>query len=209
MNENKNCRIITKIALTGGPCAGKTVALKRIKQYFEALGYSVVNVAETATELISAGITPWDMESTDVYQEHQIHLQLQKEKIICDAAKKLKGTSHVLVVCDRGVIDNKAYMSDGAYTAVLCSMGLDENTLRCSYDAVFHLVTAAKGAKASYTLEGNECRTETPRQAADLDDKIVEVWKAHPHYRVIDNSTGFDQKIERLIAEISDFLQEK
>jgi len=200
---------LTKIVLTGGPCAGKTTALVCIRRHFEALGYAVVFVAETATELISSGIAPWSMQSADVYQEYQIHLQLEKEKIICEAAKRLKNNKKVLVVCDRGVIDNKAYMSDGAYKTVLDSMGLDEHTLKNGYDAVFHLVTAAKGACSDYTLDGNNCRTETPLQAAQLDDRIVEVWADHPHYRVIDNSTGFEQKIQRLIAEISDFLGEK
>ena len=50
---------ITKIAVTGGPCAGKTTALSRIQRDFSHLGYTVLIVPETATLLISGGVAPW------------------------------------------------------------------------------------------------------------------------------------------------------
>ena len=45
---------MTKIALTGGPCAGKTTALAEIKDDLTMLNYKVLLVPEAAT-LISAG----------------------------------------------------------------------------------------------------------------------------------------------------------
>ena len=56
--ENKNVKI-TKIVLTGGPCAGKTTALSWINNYFTNRGYTVLFVPETATELITNGVAPW------------------------------------------------------------------------------------------------------------------------------------------------------
>ena len=44
---------ITKIVITGGPCAGKTTALSWIQSNFTKLGYTVLFVPETATELIT------------------------------------------------------------------------------------------------------------------------------------------------------------
>ena len=46
---------ITKIVITGGPSAGKTTGLGRIRSAFGKLGYTVLFVPETATELISGG----------------------------------------------------------------------------------------------------------------------------------------------------------
>ena len=43
---NKN---ITRIALTGGPCAGKTTALAQIIEHFSDLGYLVYALPETPT----------------------------------------------------------------------------------------------------------------------------------------------------------------
>ena len=54
----------------------------------------------------------------------------------------------------------------------------------------------------------SEVRTETPEQAAALDDKLIAAWTGHPHLRVVDNSTGFDEKLHRVVAEIASFLGE-
>ena len=91
---------------------------------------------------------------------------------------------------------------------MLSCMGTNEVLLRDSYDAVFHLVTAAKGAESFYTTSNNTARTETVEQAAALDDKLIAAWTGHPHLRVIDNSTDFEIKMKKLIAEIAHFLGE-
>ena len=114
----------------------------------------------------------------------------------------------VLIVCDRGALDNKAYMDGLEFAQVLEFFGTNEIELRDNYDAVFHLVTAAKGAEEFYTTANNAARTETADEAAALDDKLIAAWTGHPHLRVIDNSSNFEDKMKRLIAEISSFLGE-
>jgi len=114
----------------------------------------------------------------------------------------------VLIVCDRGTLDNKAYMNDEEFNRVLEKMGSNEIELRDRYDAVFHLVSAAKGAEQFYTTENNAARTETVEQAAALDDRVIAAWTGHPHLRIIDNATEFENKLRRLIKEISTFLGE-
>jgi thymidylate kinase len=56
---------ITKIVITGGPCAGKSTALSKIEKHFTGLGYRVIFVNEAATELILNGIVPWVGKGTD------------------------------------------------------------------------------------------------------------------------------------------------
>ena len=56
--EDRDMRI-RKIVLTGGPSAGKTTGLSWIRNAFSKLGYTVLFVPETATELISGGVAPW------------------------------------------------------------------------------------------------------------------------------------------------------
>ncbi|MBQ7546723.1 MAG: AAA family ATPase [Clostridia bacterium] len=198
---------ITKIVITGGPCAGKSTALSWIQDVFSQMGYAVLFVPETATELITAGIAPWTCGSTEVYQLCQTRLQIEKEKVFVQAAQTMRADK-VLIVCDRGTIDSKAYMTESEFARTLEALGTNEIELRDHYDAVFHLVTAAKGAQEYYTTANNAARTETAQEAAVLDDKLIAAWTGHPHLRVIDNSTSFELKMKRLIAEISSFLGE-
>ena len=198
---------ITKIVITGGPCAGKTTAMSKINEYFTQIGYAVMFVPETSTELISNGVAPWKCNSGADYQDVLIDIQLSKEKAFEKAARASKANK-VLIVCDRGVLDGKAYVSANEFNEILKSKSLKEAEVLNSYDAVFHLVTAADGAEEFYTLANNTARTETPQQAIELDRKTMSAWTGHPHLRIIDNSSDFDTKMKNLIAEISAFLGE-
>ena len=194
---------VEKIVITGGPCAGKSTAMSKIQKELSLLGYKVIFIAESATELITGGITPWEYED---FQTILMKYQLDKEKVYEEAAKR--SGKKTLIVCDRGALDNRAYMNDEQFNKVLKEIGTTEVELRDSYGAVFHLNTVAKGAVEYYTLDNNAARTETPEQAIELDDKIINAWTGHPHFRVIDNSTDFSTKIKRLIKEITSYLGE-
>ncbi len=198
---------ITKIVITGGPCGGKSTALSKIQQEFEQMGYTVLFVPETATELITGGVAPWTCGTNCDYQKCQLKLQLEKEKLF-ELAASTMNKEKILIVCDRGALDNKAYMSNDDFNETLKYINSNEVELRDNYDAVFHLVTAAKGAEEAYTLSNNSARTETIEQVRELDNKIISAWTGHPHLRVIDNSTDFENKIKRLLAEIASFLGE-
>lgn len=198
---------IEKIVITGGPCAGKSTAMSWIQNAFSKMGYTVLFIAETATELITGGVAPWTVDTNENYQKCQMKLQLYKEEIYEKAAKNIMNDK-VLIVCDRGALDNKAYMTELEFRCVLKEYGLNEVELRDNYGAVFHLVTAANGAEEFYTLSNNTARTETVEEAIAIDNKLIAAWTGHPHFRVIDNSDDFENKMKKLIAEISSFLGE-
>lgn len=198
---------ISKIVVTGGPCGGKSTAMSWIQSAFGQMGYTVLFVPETATELITAGIAPWTCGGNLDFQKSLMSLQLKKEQIFENAAQSMQ-KDKVLIVCDRGAIDNKVYMNDEEFADIMDFIGINEVELRDTYDAVFHLVTAAKGAESFYTTSNNSARTETVDEAAAMDDKFISAWTGHPHFRVIDNSTNFEDKMKRLIMEISSFLGE-
>jgi CYTH domain-containing protein/DNA-binding XRE family transcriptional regulator/predicted ATPase len=198
---------ITKIVITGGPCAGKTTAMSWIQNAFTKMGYSVLFVDETATQLITGGAAPWLNTSNRDFQWHLLRLQLAKEQAFTDICRTMKGNK-ALIVCDRAAMDNCAYMTEQEFGWVLKQMQTNKVALRDQYDAVFHLVTAAKGAEKYYTLANNQARTETLTEASALDDKLIAAWTGHPHFRVVDNSTGFEEKMLRLLREITSFLGE-
>ena len=198
---------IRKIVITGGPSAGKTTGLSWIQNNISKLGYTVLFVPETATELISGGVTPWTCGTNLEYQKVQMTLQLEKERLFEQAARTMKADK-ILIVCDRGAMDNRAYMNDEEFAEVLRCVGKTEVELRDGYDAVFHMVSAAKGAEQFYTKENNKARYESVKEAVDLDDRLIAAWTGHPHLRVIDNSVDFQHKLRRLITEIRTALGE-
>lgn len=198
---------VTKILITGGPCAGKTTALKRVKEHFEAMDYTVLCVPESATELIPNGVAPWTCASSLEYQLCQTALQQCKEKVFERAAAGMKAKK-ILIVCDRGALDNLAYISAEDGQKFLAEQGKSLPEMRDGYGAIFHLRSAAAGAEEAYSLSNNGARTESVQEAAELDERLANLWVGHAHLRVIDNSTGFEEKMDRLIAEIEAFLGE-
>lgn len=198
---------LTKIVVTGGPCAGKTTAMSWIQNKFLEKGYTVLFVPETATEFITGGVAPWTCGTNLDYQTVQMALQLKKEELFEQAARTMPADK-ILIVCDRGALDNRAYMTQEEFDEVLRRLNLNEVLLRDSYDAVFHLVSAAKGASEFYGTETNAIRYESVEEAIRMDDAVISAWTGHPHLRVIDNHTDFEVKLERLLAEITNFLGE-
>ncbi|MCR5663686.1 MAG: AAA family ATPase [Oscillospiraceae bacterium] len=198
---------LTKIVITGGPSGGKTTAMSWIQNAFTRLGYTVLFVPETATELITGGVAPWTCGTNLDFQKCQMRLQLEKERIFEEAARSMKADK-LLLVCDRGALDNKSYMNDEEFAAVQEYVHCSEAEMLAGYDAVFHLVTAAKGAEEFYTFANNAARYETVSQAVALDDRLIEAWSAHPRHTIIDNSVELREKLKRLIAAIRSFLGE-
>ena len=190
---------IWEIVITGGPCAGKTTGLSVLEQVITKRGYKVIVVPETATEVISSGIFPKEI-SVEDFQNLIIRRTINKEETTKDVARLYK--KDVVILYDRGLLDNKAYMPYSLFLELLKQNHLTENEARDRYDAVFHLVTAADGAEEYYTLENNQARSETPEQARELDKKTRDAWVGHQHLRVIDNSTPFKEKIDKLLKEV-------
>ena len=56
LREEKKRPEIIKIVITGGPCAGKSTAMSWVQNAFTQMGYTVLFVSETATELITGGV---------------------------------------------------------------------------------------------------------------------------------------------------------
>ena len=206
LNDKRDCQI-TKIVITGGPCGGKTTAQSWIQSEFTKKGYQVIFIKEAATDIMNSGLKIDSFIDNKDFQKIILKYQLERENIVYQACQKMKN-SKILIVCDRGALDGKAFVSNIEYMQLLEECNTDEITLRDNYDAVFHLVSAAKGASEFYTLENNLVRSETIEEAIIVDDKIIGAYTGHPHFRIIDNSSDFKTKMIRLLHEISSFLGE-
>ena len=201
MNEKH----IYKIIITGGPCAGKTTAMDYMKNYFAERGYAVIVIPETATELILGGIAPWTCKTVKEYQRCQMQLQISKEEIFLRGVNCLK-EDKILLVCDRGLLDNKAYMLEKEFYELAEELNVPEEEMLARYDAVFHLETVAKDNPDSYTLDNNGARIETVEEAIAVDTRLVEAWSKHPNLCVISSHADVESKLNFLVGEIAKHL---
>lgn len=204
--------MIKKIVLTGGPCAGKSTALSKLESYLLEKGYAVLIVAESATELIQGGIRPFGNQALYGFDFQGIILdyQLNKEKSYEQAANFLEATGrNVVILYDRGALDNKAYLNISEWEKLLTIKNLRENDLKENYDLVIHMVTAALGAEDAYTLQNNQARTETIEEARELDTRTMQAWNGHQNLKIVDNSCSFDKKIDNVLEECLKIIGDK
>jgi CYTH domain-containing protein len=195
---------IYRIVLTGGPCGGKSTSLARISERMHGLGFQVYCIPETATLLFSAGVSIRDASPGQVVgiQEGILRVLMNLEDVFLDLARATGKPA--IILCDRGTMDVSAYLSREAWAALLdendwTAVGLRDKR----YEAVIHLVTAADGAEKFYTTENNAVRSESPAQAREADRRVRDAWVGHPYLRVIDNSTDFAGKVQRVVTAVS------
>ena len=189
----------TLIALTGGPCAGKTTAMEFLAEAVKKHGVEVFCVNEQATALKRSGRTP---ESMGQFGFHRLLFENQlaeEERALSDA--RASKAEKALVLCDRGLLDSRAYVDEAYFARYAGAKGFNEETVRNRYDAVLHLVTAANGAEEHYTLSNNPARSEDIEKARALDDAVLSLWVGTQHLRVFDNRGDFRDKLGRLLAE--------
>ncbi len=120
-----------------------------------------------------------------------------------------KSKPDILIICDRGALDGKSYMADEAFTEMAEALGYREKDLLMRYDAIFHLTTLALDNPKLYIRkkQNNAARSESVKEAADIDKRLKKCWGSHPYFRVIKNPNGdFKSKLRRLTKEIDIFL---
>ena len=195
-------RHLTTIVATGGPCSGKS-SLSALRQRLEAHGLHVLIVPEIATELFMSGVKVGNGRLTTFQlQEHILRMQIAKEDIYRDIALA-DPTPQKVLIFERGILDSDAYLEPMQFEEIISGMGHSLVEMRdARYDGVFHLVTAAIGAEEHYTTANNPTRKETPEEAIMRDIRTRNAWIGHPHLRIIDNSTPFKEKIDRLAFAI-------
>ena len=203
---------ITRIVLTGGPCAGKTTTLALIIEHFTQKGYKVFAVPEVPTIFTQAGMDYLTPNKEFFYEGEKATLEVQLlfEDRFYRMAKAC--TEPCLIVFDRGTMDISAYMKPEMWEDITSSVGTSTDELIKRYDAIFHLKTAAHGAAQYYNTVTNaqryEAATEEGLQIARmLDDKVMAAWSTHPHRMVIGTHDDFVYKMNQVISGIEEVLK--
>lgn len=218
---------VVRIALTGGPCAGKSSALSQLRQQCTQAGFDVYSAPEVATILFNSGVMfPSTEQGVFTFQLALMKLQLRLERSMTSVAEATGRPS--IVVFDRGLFDAKGYMSETTWEHVLQELnsrtddhlerdGVTEEYLLQRYDGVIHLTTAADGALKYYKWgkttddSGNTViRGESPEAAVRLDQTMRQCWSAHPRHIIISNSEedGFQGKLNKAVKAVLDIAEE-
>ena len=204
-------KLVAKIVLTGGPCAGKTTTITKIEEHLIEKGYHVLVVNECATEMIKGGIRPFGDNKTNVYDfENEIlNLQLYKEKRYKDFLSKYPDDTKIIILYDRGSVDIKAYLGEDNYNKMLEENNLDNDELLNEYDLVIHMTTVAAETENKYSNATNKARFEEAKEAIDLDKRTNEAWSKHKNLKVAPVCDLLDEKINIVIGYVDELLKEK
>lgn len=198
-------KIISKIVLTGGPCAGKTESIKYLKQKLENQGKKVIIANETSSEIILSGFKWWDNSvPTNVYQDMIFKYQLYKENAILKTIEN-SNMDNVVVIFDRGLLDGKAYMDENDYIDMIKKYNLTEENLYDRYDTVLYLQSVALSIPEKFEYN-NKARTATLSQAKLFDEKVKQVWKKHKNFIEIKACPKFEEKCENILNVIKNNL---
>lgn len=174
----------------------------RICTFFENLGWKVFRSPEAATVLLKGGIKFSDLSCDESYkfQENLIRTMIQIENTFFELAESVAKTRNCLIICDRGVMDASAYIEPGKWEKMKKDNSWNDIELRDNrYNQIVHMVSAAVGAEDFYSTEDHATRTEGVSLARELDERCASAWIGHPYFDVIDNSTDFETKVNRLI----------
>ena len=196
---------IDKIVITGGPSGGKSTVLSILRQHLEDLGFVVILVTETATDLIMSGVTPARLGIVP-FQEILMREQISREEARFRAAQASPGDKKVILF-DRGLQDNAAYVSKEAFSELCLGLGLSVVQIRDErYDGVIFLQSPPVDKPEVYTTANNAARSESIEQAIAINGRTLDAWVGCPHLTVIDNSTDMEGKTRRVIEAVSRIL---
>ncbi|XP_041977315.1 TRPL translocation defect protein 14 isoform X2 [Aricia agestis] len=133
------------------------------------------------------------------FQENLLKTMIQIENTFFELGRTCQ--RNCLIICDRGAMDASAFISKETWESMLHANNWHSVELRDNrYNHIVHMVTAANGAEDFYSTEDHACRSEGMELARELDYKAAAAWIGHPYFDVIDNSSDFDKKMNRLIA---------
>ncbi len=174
-----------RIVLTGGPGAGKTAVLELVRQEFCAH----VQVLPEAAGIVFGGGFPRTGSPDRLRGAQRAIFFVQRELESIGEADNA-----AVVLCDRGTVDGAAYWPgpDSFWDAV----GTTQEREMSRYDAVIHLRTPT--IDRGYN-NGNPLRTESASAAAEIDERLLRIWNAHPRRFIVPSFQEFLEKAARVV----------
>lgn len=185
-----------RIVITGGPGAGKTAVLEIARKNFCE---HITILPEAASILFGGGFPRGeDLPRKKASQRAIFHIQHELEQLVEDEKNS------AITLCDRGTLDGLAYwpLSEDLFWK---EVGSTKEKELSRYDVIIHMRTPP--AEQGYNFQ-NPVRVESANQAADVDKKIENAWKDHPHRFFVTSENDFLEKVQTAINLIKDHLPE-
>lgn len=190
-------------AITGGPRSAKTTCLCYLEEKLRDRGFAVFLAPEAATEIMNAGIKPNDGQFTEEEFEELITRRVLETEALLKKAARISRHHKKIILCDRGIMDARAYTDESSFKKILMLFGLTFTTARDElYDAVFHLRSSAFRDDIPYVQKDNPARRENREEARKADEKTLAAWLGHPHLRIIEATADLSPKLRKLDREI-------
>ena len=184
---------VRRVALTGGPGAGKTAVLEMAGR---VLCRHTALLPESASIVFGGGFPRrGDDTARRAAQRAIFHVQREVERLVEEDGRT------PLAVCDRGTIDGLAYWP-GEPAEFYRQVGTDRARELARYEAVVHLRVPPP---SDYNHQ-NPLRVETPEEARRIDERIFAAWSGHPNRIVIEPEPDFMRKAHRALEALASFL---
>lgn len=189
------------IALTGGPCGGKTTLIEELAQDPAWRGRFLA-LPEAIFVAGRVGVPT----NERLFQKLMVEIQRGLEDAL---SRSLDPSDPRFVLCHRGTLDPLAYWLDRGWPEeeffTFTETTREDHFRR--YAAVIHLVTAADGAEEHYTHWPEAHRPERIEDSIRLDALLHKVWRDHPNYYRSDNEgRDWAAKAEWARDVLSDWL---
>jgi len=179
-----------RIALTGGPGAGKTQACLVLAA---AAPHLFVHVPEAASQVYDLLQTRWDR--LDAAGRREVQRQIYRMQLNQEATFARSHPDKILLV-DRGSVDGAAYWPDGP-DAYWTDLSTSHTAELSRYDAAIWLQSSA--AIGAYDGPvSNPCRFEDPAAAIDTGARLQRLWQPHPRLHCVEACRCFDDKLARI-----------
>jgi predicted ATPase len=187
---------IRRIAVTGGPGAGKTTVWRSLAH---AYADRIVAVPEVATLMLQNVFPPVQNEA----ERHALQRSIFTVQKQLESVHEGRLHAHQVLLCDRGTPDGAGYWPAGP-DAFFTAMDTQWETELARYDAVLFLETAAAGGLS--IAHGNAVRREDLAAAVAIDRRIQAVWTRHARFVHVACERDFNVKVARGSAALRALL---
>jgi len=185
-----------RIAVSGGPGAGKTTLWRAVAQAHAA---RVLPVPEVATLLFSHVFPQVQHES----ERRAVQRAIFSVQHSLEHVYEQRLVASQVLWCDRGVPDGGGYWPEGP-DPFFQAMQTEWQAELARYSAVLFMESAAVGGMS--ISDGNHTRTEDLQTAVHLDRRLHQVWSAHPNFHVVPAERDFSLKIARALELVEQLL---
>lgn len=197
-------KIIKKILLTGGACAGKTSSITEIKNYYKNKNYKIFVMPEIPTFLINNGITSKEIGNMN-FIKLVIGIQIKLIDAYYEMAKN-SNASNVLIIFDGGPLDCMKFITKDEFDNIIKRYYNTYQDILNKYDGIIHLETVAKMNPKMYNNETNYARETDPNISIKRDDILIDIYKNHHNRIIIEANDEFHEKIRNVIKACEDIV---